>query len=162
MWTFSEIEKSISQVIPPVSCNKNITCHKKCLKFNECDTEIEFILAKSACFTTPVNIQEMTTCPLHCERLGIGWQRSKIMQCSVPEELSGHDDTAKQKAERGCTPVRCYSQSLYYKPQKKFVPVSSGKQMLYVLNIMVRYSLIYVGTKDRQFLTFIHSFDLLF
>ena len=50
----------------------------------------------------------------------------------------------------------------YYKPQKKIVPVSSGKQMLYVLNIMVRYSLIYVGTKDRQFLTFIPSFDLLF
>ena len=34
--------------------------------------------------------------------------------------------------------------------------------MLYVLNIMVRYSLIYVGTKDRQYLTFIPSFDLLF
>ena len=30
--------------------------------------------------------------------------------------------------------------------------------MLYVLNIIVRYSLIYVGTQDRQFLTFIHSF----
>ena len=30
--------------------------------------------------------------------------------------------------------------------------------MLHVLNIMVRYSLIYVGTEDRQFLTFIHSF----
>ena len=64
--------------------------------------KIELILAKSACFTTPVNIQEMTICPLHRERLGIGWRRS-IIQCSVPEELSGHDDTAKQKAERGCT-----------------------------------------------------------
>ena len=42
------------QVIPPVSCNKNFTCHKKCLKFNGCDTEIVLILAKSACFTTPV------------------------------------------------------------------------------------------------------------
>ena len=61
------------QVIPLVSCNKNITCHKKCLKFNGCDTEIELILAKSACFKTPVNIQEMTICPLHRERLGIGW-----------------------------------------------------------------------------------------
>ena len=30
--------------------------------------------------------------------------------------------------------------------------------MLYVLNIIVQYPLIYVGTKDRQFLTFIHSF----
>ena len=33
--------------------------------------KIELILAKSACFTTPVNIQEMTICPLHRERLGI-------------------------------------------------------------------------------------------
>ena len=40
---------------------------KKCLKFNGCDTEIELILAKSACFTTPVNIQDMTICPLHRE-----------------------------------------------------------------------------------------------
>ena len=72
--------------------------------------KIELILAKSACFTTPVNIQEMTICPLHRERLGIGWRRS-IIQRSVPEELSGHDDTAKQKAERGCT-----FRSLYYKP----------------------------------------------
>ena len=47
--------------------------------------------------------------------------------------------------------VRCYSRNLYYKPQKKFVPVGSGKQMLYVLSIMVRYSLIYVGTKDDNF-----------
>ena len=59
--------------------------------------KIELILAKSACFTTPVNIQEMTICPLHRERLGIGWRRS-IIQCSVPEELSGHDDTAKAKS----------------------------------------------------------------
>ena len=38
------------QVIPLVSCNKNITCHKKLLKFSGCDTEIELILARSACF----------------------------------------------------------------------------------------------------------------
>ena len=63
-----------------------------------------------------------------------------------------------QQSKKQREAVRCYSRSLYYKPQKKFVPVGSGKQMLYVLNIMVRYSLIYVSTKDRQFLTFIHSF----
>ena len=44
--------------------------------------EIELILAKSACFKTPVNIQEMAICPLHRERLGIGWRRS-IIQRSV-------------------------------------------------------------------------------
>ena len=71
-------------------------------------------------------------------------------------------DMMTQQSKNQSEAVRCYSRSLYYKPQKKFVPVGSGKQMLYVLNIIVRYSLIYVGTKDRQFLTFIHSFDLLF
>ena len=59
---------------------------------NGCDTKIELILGKSACFRTPVNIQEMTVCPLHREHLGIDWRRP-IIQCSVPEELSGHDDS---------------------------------------------------------------------
>ena len=124
------------QVIPLVSCNKNIIRHKKLLKFSGCDTEIELILARSACFRTPVNIQEMIVCPLHRERLGIGWRRS-IRQCSVPEELSGHDGTAKQKAERGYT----LSQSkLILEATGKFVPVGSDKQMFYVLNIFSIYA----------------------
>ena len=67
------------------------------------------------------------------------------MQCSVPEELSEHNDTAKQKAERGCTLLQ--SKLILQATEKKFVPVGSGKQMLYVLNIMVRYSLIYIAPK---------------
>ena len=124
------------QVVPLVSCNKNITCHKKLLKFSGCDTEIELILARSACFRTPVNIQEMTICPLHRERLGIGWRRS-IRQCSVPVELSGHDGTAKQKPERGCT---LFQSKLILQTTEKFVPVGSGKQMLHVLNISSTYA----------------------
>lgn len=108
----------------------------KLLKFSGCDTEIELILARSACFRTPVNIQEMTICPLHRERLGIGWRRS-IRQCSVPVELSGHDGTAKQKAERGCT---LFQSKLILQATEKFVPVGSGKQMLHVLNISSTYA----------------------
>ena len=124
------------QVVPLVSCNKKITCHKILLKLSGCDTEIELILARSACFRTPVNIQEMTICPLHRECLGIGWQRS-IRQCSVPVELSGHDGTAKQKAERGCT---LFQSKLILQATEKFVPVGSGKQMLHVLNISSTYA----------------------
>ena len=124
------------QVIPLVSCNKKITCHKKLLKFSECDTEIELILARSACFRTAVNIQEMTICPLHRECLGIGWPRS-IRQCSVPEELSGHDGTAKQKAEQGCTLLES---KLILESAEKFVPVGSGKQVFYVLDISSIYA----------------------
>ena len=39
----SKIEESILSGYPPVSCSKNITCHKKCLKFSGCGTEIELI-----------------------------------------------------------------------------------------------------------------------
>ena len=115
--------------LSPLYRATNITRHKKLLKFSGCDTEIELILARSACFGTPVNIQEMTVCPLHRECLGIGWRRP-IRQCSVPEELSGHDGTAKQKAERGCTLLQS---KLILEASEKFVPVGSGKQMFYVL-----------------------------
>ena len=125
------------QVIPLVSCNKNITCHKKkLLKFSGCDTEIELILARSACFRTPVNIQEMTVCPLHRERLGIGWRRSP-RQYGVPEQLSGRNGTSKQKEERGCTLLQS---KLILEATEKFVLVGSGKQMFYLLNISSIYA----------------------
>ena len=54
-------------ILPLVSCNKSVSGHKKLLKFSGCETEVELILARSACFQTPPNIQEMTICPLHRE-----------------------------------------------------------------------------------------------
>ena len=47
------------EIVPLVSCNKSILSHKKLLKFCGCETEVELILARSACFQTPANIQEM-------------------------------------------------------------------------------------------------------
>ena len=58
--------------------------------------------------------------------------KQALRQCSVPEELSGHDGTAKQKAERGCSLLQS---KLILEATEKFVPVGSGKQMFYVLNI---------------------------
>ena len=78
----------------------------------------------------------MTICPLHRERLGIGWRRS-IRQCSFPQELSGHDGTAKQKVERGCTLLQS---KLILEATEKFVPAGLGKQMFYVLNISSMYA----------------------
>ena len=78
----------------------------------------------------------MTICPLHRAHLGIGWRRS-IRQCSVPEELLGHDGKSKEKAERGCTLLQL---KLILEATGKFVPVGSGKQMFYVLNILNIYA----------------------
>ena len=74
------------KIAPLVSCSKNISSHKKQLQFSSCETEIELILARSACFQTPGNIHDMTICPLYRVSLGIGWRRSKRV-CSVPGKL---------------------------------------------------------------------------
>ena len=49
---------------------RHISRHKfkKLLKFSGCETEVELIPARIACFQTPANIQEMTLFPLHRER----------------------------------------------------------------------------------------------
>ena len=88
------------KIVPLVSCNKSILSHKKLPTFSGCETEVELIFARSACFQTPANIQEMTICPLHRARLGIGWRRS-VRLCSIPKKLSGHSEDSKRNADRG-------------------------------------------------------------
>ena len=65
------------EIVPLVSCSKKISSHKKLLKFSGCETEVELILARSACFQTPANIQEITICAhlpfTDCASLGIGY-----------------------------------------------------------------------------------------
>ena len=115
------------EIVPLVSCSKKISSHKKLLKFSGCETEVELILARSACFQTPANIQEMTICPLHRASLGIGWWRS-IRLCSVPHKLSGHNEDSKKNAERGCN----LSQSKFIlEATGEFIPIGSGKYSLY-------------------------------
>ena len=113
------------EIVPLVSCNKSILSHKKLLQFSGCKTEVELILARSACFQTPANIQEMTICPLHRARLGIGWRRS-VRLCSIPKKLSGHSEDSKRNADRG--PSLSQSQ-LIMEATGEFVPVGSGKSI---------------------------------
>lgn len=68
------------------SCSKDIKNHKRSLKFSGIDTEIELILARCGIFEKPVHLEEMTICPNHISKLGIGWRR-KIKLCCVPQVL---------------------------------------------------------------------------
>ena len=87
------------KIVPLVSCSKNISNNKIQFHFIGCETEIELILARSACFQTPENMHDMTICPLHRVSLGIGWRRSKRV-CRVPAgKLSGHSEESKKNAE---------------------------------------------------------------
>ena len=111
------------QIVPLVSCSENISSHKKQLQFSGCETEIELILARSACFQTPENIHDLTICPLHGVSLGIGWRRSKRV-CSVPGKLSGHSEESKKNAERDCSLVQS---KFILEATGEFIPVGSGK-----------------------------------
>ena len=77
------------QYIPFTKCDKEIQKHKKFLKSSGVQTEVELILARCGCFEKPSNFLEMTICPAHRARLGIGWRRPSGL-CSVPEVVSGH------------------------------------------------------------------------
>ena len=113
------------EIVPLVSCNTSIVSHKKLLKFSGYESEVELILARRACFQTPANTQEMTICPLHRARLGIGWRRS-VRLCSIPKKPSGHSEDSKRNADRGLS----FSQSqLIMEATGEFVPVGSGKSI---------------------------------
>ena len=115
---------SSSTSILPLTCNKEIQKHKKFLKFSGVQTEVELILARCGCFEKPSNFLEMTICPAHRARLGIGWRRPSGL-CSVPEVVSGHcKDRKVPKLQKGIN----LSQSMkLLEVTNQFLPVCSGK-----------------------------------
>ena len=52
----------------------------------------------------PINVSEMTVCPLHRSSFGIGWRTASRL-CSVPRDVSGHKKESKEVpvTERGIT-----------------------------------------------------------
>ena len=112
-------------LIPLTQCNKEIKKHKRSLKFSGVETEVELILARCGCFEKPSNFLEMTICPTHRARLGIGWQRPSGL-CSVPEVVLGHckDLWKVPTMQKGIN----LSQSIsLLELTNQFVPVGSGK-----------------------------------
>ena len=114
-----------TSVIALTQCNKDIRHHKKFLKFSGIETEVELILARCGYFEKPPNVLEMTLCPTHRGRLGIGWRRSTNL-CCVPEVLSGHHkDLRKVPAlQKG---IHLFQSIKLLELTKQFVPVGSGE-----------------------------------
>ena len=98
--------------------------HKKFLKFSGVQTEVELILARCSCLEKPSNFLEMTICPAHRARLGIGWRRPSGL-CSVPEVVPGHcKDWKVPTPQKGIN----LSQSIkLLEVTNQFLPVGSGK-----------------------------------
>ena len=54
------------------------------LGFSGPEDEVELILSRAAVFTQPANINSIIICPLHREKLGLGWRRGSTSRCRVP------------------------------------------------------------------------------
>src|SRR6056300_904096 len=98
-------------VIPLLSCRKDITNHLSLFSFSGVESEIDLILARSSIFKRPKNIETMTICPFHRSKLGLGWTRGAATRCRVPQELSLHGKSTGSKSwskgDRGLGKKEC-------------------------------------------------------
>ena len=62
--------KRDTEIVPLLSCNKNIASHKSAFKFTGPEDEIDLILCLAAMFTENERISTMTICPSHRAKLG--------------------------------------------------------------------------------------------
>ena len=67
--------KRDSEIVPLLSCDKDINRHKSLYKFTGPEDEVELILCRAAKFTKSKSLSSMTICPNHRSKLGIGWSR---------------------------------------------------------------------------------------
>ena len=120
--------------------------------------EVDLILSRAAVFTQPANINSMTICQLHCEKLGLGWRRGSTARCRVPEELSNHDRRGKKwpKCDRG---IGKTDSRIILKKTGVFLQIGSGKFAFCKLCFTVVTSLHFLKNIDFKFkpLTLIFS-----
>ena len=65
------------EVVPLVSCNKDVQGHKSAWCFAGVENESELILARAGIFyMSAKDINALTICPFHRSELGTGWQKT--------------------------------------------------------------------------------------
>ena len=90
-----------TNIIPLLSCKRDISGHKKSVGISDVESEVELILARASIFSLPSDVFELTVCPSHRYSLGIGWRRGS-QRCRVPESLCKHAKEGRpRKADRG-------------------------------------------------------------
>ena len=116
-----------ANIVPLISCSKDIVNHKAIFSFSGAEDEVDLILCCAGIFAKPDDLGVMTICPLHRSKLGLGWRRVST-RCRVPPVLSFHGKRKGTwpKGERGIG--KCESQMLLRKTGI-FVQVGSGKKI---------------------------------
>ena len=119
--------KRDTNILPLISCHKDISSHKTFLSFTCPNEEVDLVLSRAGIFAKPGNLDTMKICPLHRSKLGVGWRRVST-RCRVPPLLSDH---GKQKGtwpkgERG---IGKSDSEIILRRTGIFVPVGSGKKV---------------------------------
>ena len=134
--------KRQTEIVPLLSCSKDISNHLSTLSFSGPENEIDLILSRAALYDkSEESIKSMTICPHHRATLGISWTRGGGTRCRVPQEISGHGKSKGSwpKGDRG---LGKQESSIILCNTGVFVPPGSGRLFLKIestsvyLNIM--------------------------
>ena len=90
-------KKQETQVVPLLACSKPISNHTANLSFSGPKDEVDLILNREAMFAQPANISSMTICPLHREKIGLGWTQGSNTSCRVPVTAKEVKSVAKKR-----------------------------------------------------------------
>ena len=78
-----EYRKGDRQIVPMLSCDKEIAGHLAHFSFTSVFSEYDLILSTAAVTQRPNDVHTWTVCPLHRSRLGPGWTQGVNTKCNV-------------------------------------------------------------------------------
>jgi hypothetical protein len=139
------------RVVPLTSCRKDIANHLALFSFSGPMNEIDLILCRAAIFNIPDTLNEMTICPFHRGKLGLGWT-SGSTRCRIPAELSNHGKGSKKVWPKGDRGLGKQGSEVVLEKTGVFIPAGSGK-------ILLTFNFIYIIYKfaKYQFILFYMS-----
>ena len=115
--------KKSTELVPLVTCQKDISSHQSAWSFSGVESERELILMRARIFSANArDTGDLSIFYFHRSELGIGWRRSSSA-CQVPPEIARHT-TKTNKGDRG---VGKDVSELIFQKTGVLVPVGSGK-----------------------------------
>lgn len=119
--------KRQTQIVPLLSCTKDISKHLSSLSFSGPENEVDLILSRVALYEkSKESMKSMTICPYHRATLGISWTRGGGTRCRVPQAISDHGKSKGvwPKGDRG---LGKKESCIILHNTGVFVPPGSGK-----------------------------------
>ena len=119
------------QVVPLTSCTKDIANHLASFSFSGPQNEIDLILCRAAIFKMPNSFDNMTICPQHRAKLGLGWTRGST-RCRIPAALSNHGKGSRKIWPKGDRGLGKQDSETVLQKTSVFIQAGSGNCLYYI------------------------------